>query len=467
MVPARRILIVTTEMIPGCGAPTAGGGVRAWSLGKALEHAGHEVVFAIHEKALQGLSLGAPVSEFAFHENNLDAKVAQAGADVLLFEQWWPLSLLKQSEIPVVVDLPGPLILENHFRRVGDVLVNASTKIRALQKADFFLYATERQRSYFLPWLVLAGVDPTDVPMGLVPVCLSPELPEAQQDYRPNPAAEIRFIQGGIFWPWQDSSGFLNRILSVLDRNQSGRVQIFGGQHPHHQIKGEKYLDPAERLTPGARWDVLPIRPAEDLFADYARGGVAVDLMARNVERELSSAIRNVSYLWCGLPLICFDYSYLASDILAYEAGWVLGSEGEGLEQLTQSILEQPDEVIRRGECAQQLVRDKYTWWNAASELLSFCEKPRIRAKGLTFAQSASAFIEKQGQLEGRIRSMERESARREWILAKRDADIAKLHEKVGECESRASAAERDLHAIRSTFIFKFYKRIMRVFGGQ
>ncbi|HNT37478.1 MAG TPA: glycosyltransferase, partial [bacterium] len=322
------------------------------------------------------------------------------------------------------------------------------------------------------------GVDPSDVPMGLVPVCLSPELPQAQMDYRSGSAREIRFIQGGIFWPWQDSSIFLNRILNVLERRSSGRVQLFGGHHPHHQIKGEKYLDPAERLKPGSRWEVLPMRSAEDLFADYARGGVAVDLMATNVERELSSAIRNVSYLWCGLPLICFDYSYLASDISSYQAGWVLSRDGQGLEELVESLLKQPDEIVRRGECAQQLVREKYTWTTAANSLLSFCDAARVRSKRPTFMQASSTMLEQQERLiheyTSRLQITEKDIARRDeeiskkdWIIAKRDEEIMKLHQKLGECEARASGAERDLHTIRSKFVFRLYKRIVKLLGGE
>ena len=51
----RRILIVTTEALPTSAGPSAGGGIRAHSLGEALREAGHEVIYSLPRSLVTSL----------------------------------------------------------------------------------------------------------------------------------------------------------------------------------------------------------------------------------------------------------------------------------------------------------------------------------------------------------------------------------------------------------------------------
>lgn len=458
-------------MPPECGYPTAGGGVRAWSLGKALEAAGHKVLFSIEKSTVEGKNLPEHLTRYAFELSDLDDAVNRSDADVLLFEQWWPLSFLKRTDLPVILDIPGPLILENSFRNIGDIRTNASAKLRALQKADFYLYTTPRQRYYWIPWLALAGVDPREMPFGLVPICLSPDIPEAQLGYRAEPDREMRFIQGGVFWAWQDSSSSLNRILRTMEEKSQGELLLIGGKHPFHDVPGQEYLDPRDSLAQSERWKIQPMCPLKDLIEEYSHGGVAVDLMQPNVERELSCAVRDITYLWCGLPLVVYNYSYLADDLLAYDAGWIIDPDRpEELEAVVTGILGNPSVVVAKSKNAQRLVSEKFTWNNAVAPLLDFCNNPGVREKKRHYLQHMAEYIDSLTgsqipELKQKLHEAEKSVERIQKELDFSRKVIRDRDNQIGDLSKRASEAEASLHALRSKLPFKIYKRIMKLFG--
>jgi glycosyltransferase involved in cell wall biosynthesis len=83
---------------------------------------------------------------------------------------------------------------------------------------------------------------------------------------------------------------------------------------------------------------------------------VALDVMARNYERELAFTTRTVEYLWCGLAVVYADYGELASYIREYEAGWIVSPDDpEGIARTLRQILASPEEARRRGANAQRL----------------------------------------------------------------------------------------------------------------
>jgi len=102
--------------------------------------------------------------------------------------------------------------------------------------------------------------------------------------------------------------------------------------------------------------------------------------MARNPERELAFTTRTMVYLWCGVAVIYNNYSELSGYISRYEAGWVVSPEDKaGFKSIVSEILAWPEEVRRRGQNAQRLVREHFTWDKTIGPLSSFCHEPQFR----------------------------------------------------------------------------------------
>lgn len=441
----KRILIVTTEILPSFNEPCAGGGVRAYTLGEALRARGHDVEYAICEDTLRGRQpADSNVTVVSYNHWTLNDTILRVKPDVVLFEQWYPLSYLKPIDIPVVVDLPGPLILENWHRGIGDVASNAMVKLRALAKADLFVYATERQRAYWQAWLPLSGVAPNDDCLVHAPIRLSPARPEPAP-----PADEFVVIYAGMFWAWQDPAAGLRMILQAMEDRGRGRCVVVGGRHPDHAVEGERYAELPPDLLNAPRLTIHQPVPFNDLVAGLTRCQLAVDTGPRNAERELSSNIRTVVYLWAGLPVVISDHAYLAEWVLKYNAGWVVpGTGGDQLRQIIAHALDHPEDVQQRAEGARKLAEERLVWSPFSDPLAARLNTLKLRQRLPTLMADA-------------VKRLERAERDMEALRRK----IAELDTARHELYQQAHDLKHELGAIRGRFLFRLDSRLRRWLG--
>ncbi len=296
--------------------------------------------------------------------------------DVVIFSHWPAVHIDKKLEVPTVLDLHGPNMLEREFQHFDERASSVQHKVAALRKADFFVCAGQKQRLYFIAWLMAAGIPLDSLDIAVVPVCLSPQMPTHEWlDGEPT------FVYGGVFLPWQDPSVGLHILLKCMERVGKGRLKFFGARHPFwtREFGGiGNFLALKRELRGHARVECMGFVPHDRLIEEYLRAHVALDVMARNPERELAFTTRTVEYLWCGLPVIYQDFSELSPMIREYEAGWVVNPADEAqIELAIEEALTCPGEVRRRGENAQQLVRERLVWDKAIEPLDNFCRNPR------------------------------------------------------------------------------------------
>lgn len=376
----RRVLIISSDILPYPGLPTVGSGLRAWGLGQGLKCCGHEVLFSMPRAALKGRKQMVPseVVELAWEPDTLASVVRAAEPDVVVVCNWPVLDLMPTENlgIPVVLDQHGPHYLERVFQRFGDPDDNKRRKLNALRKADFFTCAGERQLAYFQSWLEQAGWTEEECRelTAAIPVSLSPDLPIRQPD------KELTFVYGGVFLPWQDPSVGLSALLEVLERRGTGRLLFYGGEHPVYPVDTGIFVQLLAELRQSPYVMAPGMVSHDELIASYTRAHVAIDLMKRNPERELAFTTRTVEYMWCGLPVIYNDYAELSDYIRKYNAGWVVDPEDrEAIIAILNDIFDHPEQVIERGRNAQRLVRERLTWDRTIAPLDSFIRHPRMR----------------------------------------------------------------------------------------
>ena len=203
-----RILVISGDILPYPGLPTTGAGLRAWGLGQGLQAKGHQVIMAMPEQALAFGQQG--VSAFdgcLYRERALAALIERQQPEVVIVQHWRLANFLPADlETPVVIDLHGPLLLEVLFQEHPAFATLQRDKLTALQRADFFTCAGEKQRYYFESWLLMAGVDLRQDVLRVIPVSLSPDLPaHASGD-------DLTFVYGGVF-NWQYLRPCLKRAL--------------------------------------------------------------------------------------------------------------------------------------------------------------------------------------------------------------------------------------------------------------
>jgi glycosyltransferase involved in cell wall biosynthesis len=377
----KKILIVSGDILPLPGFPTSGAGLRAWGLGQGLRANGFEVGFAM-PIGWKSTDLPLPPLDFEvqrWHPYNLKNILQDSRPEAVLFCHWPAVQIKRRLDVPTIIDFHGPHALERAFQGLEASGWNSLQKIDALRKADFFLCAGEKQKAYFLAWLLISGFDLKKETIASVPVCLSPELPLRE----PNQEQPI-LVYGGVYLPWQDPTAGLLAAAETLEKEGLGELKLFGGRHPFIPLEVPPVFKALEdRLKRFNRVSFEGIRPHDELVSFYARATAAVDLMAFNYERELAFTTRTVEYLWCGLPVIHNDFDELAGLIREYDAGWVLDPEDHiSLQTTISAILRDPERVNIKSRNAQALVKDRLTWDKAVKPLVDFLKDPQKNIPG-------------------------------------------------------------------------------------
>lgn len=419
-----RVLILTTEPLPYPGLVTTGAGLRAWQLAEGLKTTGiKDVIVAMpvsfREQAPQKELIP---QELCFNRKKLSEFVRQKNPDVLVLQHWGLANELDYVESPLVIDLAGPHLLERYYWGERNLVAAIREKIAALRKADFVICGSQRQRYYFLPFLVAAGFEPTPELLPVVPFSVSPDMPESSIERQLD-----EFVYGGLLLPWQDPEKPLRWLLEVLEKREKGALNFYGGAHPLGDVSGGKFLPLLELLAKHPQVKSHSLLPFNEIIKEYTKFGIALDVMGRNFERELASTTRTIIYMWCGLPVIHHSYTELASFIEYYEAGWLVEPENElQLKDCINYCLDHPEDVRRRGRNARRLMRENFTWEKTLQPLANFCYHPFLRRN-----KERIALQEETESLQLQRLQQEYENCRRELATLK-GKKIFKLYERFG-----------------------------------
>jgi glycosyltransferase involved in cell wall biosynthesis len=373
-----KVLVISSDILPLPGLPTTGAGLRAWGIGQGLATRGHTVLYSMPAIALEGRQIDdESIRKYAWTVGSLSRIIRLAQPDVVIACNWPVAANIHDCPVPLVLDQHGPHLLERQYqsayRGFDD---NARAKRLAIRHADYFSCAGDLQRIYFLPWLMLGGFQFDENRMCAIPISLSPDLPVHEF------SDETTFVYGGVFLPWQDPRNGLETVLAELNRRGQGRLKFFGGRHPIYPVDTGLFGEIQTRLESDARVQMQPMIPHDQLVEAYRQAHVAIDVMARNPERELAFTTRTVEYLWCGLPVIYNDYSELSRYIRDYQAGWVVDpNDREAIRAAVTEVFEQPDRVREYSRNAQRLVRERFTWDRTIDPLDAFCRNPTRRTR--------------------------------------------------------------------------------------
>ncbi len=468
-----RVLIFCQDIPPTWGAPTAGGGVRCWGLAEGLTSQGFEVVVSVPRPNIEGLARVPPEArEASYLPGDPLAVVRAVNPDVVLTVQWPLATQLEGIQVPLVIDLYGPLLLENlYFSGVHwESLV--ARKMRALFLGDFFLCGSQRQLAYFVPWLLHAGVSPDKAPLAVAPLTMPPPEPP-----RSCPPGEPHFVAAGIFWPWQNPTPALMALLAALDERRCGRLTIIGGPHPQWKqgvFPGEAPAWPRELLQ-HPRVTHRDLLPWDELNTLLATAHVGVDLSLPNIERFLAAPTRVYHYLWRGLPVLLSDYLELAPVVTAAKAGWAVDpTNAEAVRHAVLSIIDSLGEWEQRSRSAATLV---HGWTNEPQPLYRFCAAPEKRPKSVSLEQrivgELVSVYKGLGNAEAEIEHLRKDVRDRdEWLsaanerLQKAERLLSEAEERLRLLSARLAAAEDRLARVRRSVPYRLYRSAQVLIHG-
>ncbi|QGU33474.1 glycosyltransferase [Thermochromatium tepidum] len=378
-----KILLITHGEPLDPGRIASGNSVRARGLALGLSDAGHTLV-QVYPATLGGpppRGVRAGLRARSYRDRDaLTALIAEEAPDALLVGYWELIELLPESlDLPLILDVVAPRILEAMYQEHLDLADEVRRTLLCYRRADRFLVGNQRQASFLLPWLLLAGFDcRVAAPIDVVPIsagfeCLKP--------LTCSPETRLRLVTGGVSWPWRRTEDWLDALVWALDRQGRGRagLVVLSGRYVYDADQAPLELSESERAWPESiveRHGLLPYGAMREYLRRTCH--IGLELADENPERWHSQSFRAMEFLSLGLPLICNRYTELAGLVCDYDAGWVI-DRIEDIDGLVTALLARPETIAEKSANALRLVEERFHYGRTIQPVLDFLATP-VRA---------------------------------------------------------------------------------------
>ena len=390
-----RIVVATGDVI---GERMAGPAIRAWAIADLLAEE-HDVQLVSH------VGVSTTSDRFAVRQvGEAELRELEAWMDVLVMQgsllHEYPF--LRESDKVVVVDVYDPFHLElleqardEGEERRRDIVHNAAVVLNdQLQRGDFFLCASEKQRDFWLGALASLGrvntvsYDADETLRSLLAVAPFglPDEPPVQREHGIRGAlpgvgpTEKVLLWGGGIYNWFDPL----TLVRAVDRLRGDvRLVFLGGAHPNPRVPRMRMAVAAQELA--AEIGVLgshvlfndgwvPHAQRADWLLD-ADAGVSTHL--DHVETAFSFRTRLLDYLWAGLPIVCTQGDSLARLVDSEGLGvTVPAGDVDALAAALDKVLHD-EEFAASCRLAVARVAQRFHWRDALAPLVDFCRDPR------------------------------------------------------------------------------------------
>ena len=442
----RRIVVITGDAVT---ERMAGPAIRAWHMA--------DVLSAEHDVRLVSVNSQVNPPESAFEV--VAAKQRELGphvdwADIVVLQghvlEMVPALKKAASTKIVVCDVYDPMHLElleqgrdtDDERRALDLAGVTKVLNTQLERGDFFLCASERQRHFWLGHLASLGrltpglydTDPTVrsllsvVPFGLPSVAprrTGPAIKGAREGIGGDD--KVVLWAGGVY-SWFDPLTLVRAVHRLSRQHTDVRLFFLGMKHPNPDVPEKGMAEQTRHLAGrlgltdkhvffNETW--VPYHERQNYLLDADCGATT---HFEHVETTFAFRTRVLDYLWSGLPVVTTDGDSFADLVRQERLGVVVPPEDpDALAEALEKVLY--DEEFAAG-CQERIVgvRERFTWEAVLAPLTEFCRDPRPAADRL----KASGPLVRSPQLRG-VDSVRRDVALlREYLDAGGPLEVAK-----------------------------------------
>ncbi len=378
----------------------AGPAIRAYQIASKLAEE-HEVRLVSIERS--ELSSDSFYIHFT-HDLTEDANWAEI--IIIQGHVLWVHSWLKSLDKVIVVDAYDPIHLEkleetremDAEERRFTVAASVDMLNDQLERADFLLCASERQRLFWLGQLAGLGRIAPDLYdedstlksfLAVVPFGMDDVAPLMRHHGLRGRVDGIGMddkiiIWGGGIYNWFDPDTLVRAVARLASRHPELRLVFMGSVHANPAMPKARAATAARELAGELgvldvsvfflnEW--VPFRQRGDYLLD-ADLGVSTHL--DHLETTLSYRTRILDYLWSGLPIVTTDGDSFADIVREHGFGRVVApGDVDELERVLEEFLydQQAIQVARDNIAAK---RDQFTWDAALKPLLEFCRNPML-----------------------------------------------------------------------------------------
>jgi GT2 family glycosyltransferase/glycosyltransferase involved in cell wall biosynthesis len=398
---ARRVLVVTGDAL---GERMAGPAIRAWHMADVLSRE-HDVRLVTVNPRCAPPETPFPV--LSARRRDLPAHVDWADVVILQGHVLEMVPELKQTESSkvVVCDVYDPMHLElleqgrdgTDEQRALDLAGVTRVLNAQLERGDFFLCASERQRHFWLGHLAAIGrltpglydADPSlRSLLAVVPFGLPGKPPErtapAIKGVVPGIDEQDRVVlwAGGVY-NWFDPLTLLHAVDRLRTDHADLRLFFLGMRHPNPEVPDGSMAFRARELAErlglvgehvffNESWVPYAQRQNWLLAADC---GVTTHF--EHVETTFAFRTRVLDYLWAGLPIVTTDGDSFADLVRRERLGVVVPAEDPAA--LADALQRALYDAEFAAGCRERIagVRERFTWETTLEPLVAFCRNPR------------------------------------------------------------------------------------------
>ncbi len=412
---ATKVVIVTGDPI---GRKLAGPAIRAWNMAEQLA-----VRNSVTLVSLTGVEpVDAPFRVVHVRPgDDREFSGLERWADVIVF-QGHAMSVfdsLRTSEKILVIDIYDPMHLEQleQSRELPaaewDRQVREATEVlnEQLVRGDFFLCASERQRSFWLGQLAALGrINPANYRgdpdltglISVAPFGLSSTPPVHERDVLKGVLPGIARTDKVLLWSgglynWFDPKTLISAVAELSERRDNVRLFFQGTKHPHPGVPEMEIVAQSRALA-----DELGVAGRSVFFnsswVDYSdrqnyltEADAGVSTHYSHIETTFSFRTRILDYLWAGLPMVVTQGDYFAELIAAEGLGIVVPAEDVGAlaTALEKALFD--EDFIAEVRVNVQRVRERFYWESALKPLVDFVDSAHPAADRSTGARAGGS----------------------------------------------------------------------------
>lgn len=402
----RKVCVITGDTLT---SRMAGPAIRAWNIASVLS--------AEHDVRLVSVNpvVDPPKAPFAVTGSTRRDLAGHVGwADIVILQghvlELAPSLKQEYAHKIVVCDVYDPMHLElleqgkdaPDDRREADLAGVTRVLDAQLERGDFFLCASERQRHLWLGHLTALGrlspqlydADPTTRSLlAVVPFGLPPEPP-----HRTGPglrstlglADDDRVVlwAGGVY-SWFDPLTLVRAFGTLREERPDARLVFLGMKHPNPEVGEMDIAERTRRLSEelgltgkhvffNEQW--VPYDERQNWLLDADCG---VTTHYEHVETMFAFRTRVLDYLWAGLPIVTTDGDALADLVRDERLGVVVPAQDH--RALAEALERCLYDTEFAAACRDRMVAvaERFTWPNVLRPLVEFCRDPHPAADRL------------------------------------------------------------------------------------
>lgn len=396
-----KVLIVTGDPIQSA---MSGPGIRAWNIAEQLSK--YCEVRLVSSTIAEKKSKHFDVDRISV-AGSKSAKSHEKWADIIVVQGYAlnEFSALAKTDKYLVCDVYAPMHLEelarpdlqhwDKYRR--NVLDTVSALNFQLQRSDFIICASEKQRDFWLGQLAALGrLCPENyllssdlrklidvVPFGLSAGHKNTIVPVVRGVINGIEDDSDLLIWAGGIYDWFDPLSLITAVHEYSFKNPKIKLFFMGTKHPNTSVSKMSMVSRAEELASdlGALNKSVFFNPTwvdfDDRFAYLNEADMGVSTHFTHLETTYSYRTRILDYLWAGLPILSTEGDAFAEIIGKNDFGFIVGEQnifqikkkldlafGGGKEDLKR---------IKRNIVSKQ---HDYEWSTVLQPLIRYCTEP-------------------------------------------------------------------------------------------